>query len=172
MKANWNPLDEPTDKVIMAHKPTPGLADIVGANSPRDWDEMRGYALSGARLRFRGIKLCHFSVKLRLYTTQDFDDWLAFKPIVDKPPLGRLPRAIDVSHPILIERGIGAAVVEDLIGPDQTDDGEWTIEIKLIEFRKPKRTISTPEASAATPVDPIDQRIGDRAAQIAQRMAQ
>ncbi len=155
----WNPLDEPADKVWLAQRWSPGLVDIDGADSPRNWEEMPGYGWSGALLRFKGIGLAHFSIKLRLYTAQDWIDWAVFKPLVDRPPLGRRPRALDVWHPLLVDQGIYSLVVENLGQPMQTDSGEWTIEIKCIEYRMPKYSLATPSGAAATPVDPYEQEI-------------
>lgn len=166
-KSPWNPIDNPIDKAKVGGMYTPGLCEVVGASSPRDWAEFRGYGLSGATVRFRGIKLSHFSLRIRLYSVEDWNDWHAFKPIVDKPPLGKRPRAIDISHPLLEDLGIRSAVVEDVGQPDEDDDGAWTIEVKLIEFRKPKLTLSTPEGSDAGPVDPVDAQIEARRKHIA-----
>jgi len=167
----WNPFVNPIDFVLFAGKRTPGLADVVGPSSPREWEERRGYGLSGARLRFLGLKLSHFSVKLRLYTAQDWTDWQKFRPIVAKPPLGKRPKAIDIAHPILVDIGIRAVVIEDVGGAEQTDDGEWSIEIKLIEWRKLKPSLSTPDGATATPVDPIEQKIAENTKTIAQLLA-
>lgn len=158
----WNPLNEPVDYAVIAGKRTPGLCDIVGANSPRKWEELDGYGLSGARLKFRGIGLSHFSIKLRLYDDRDWADWFAFRPLVERPPLGKFAKAKKIVHPQLTEVGVHAFVVEDLLAPERTDDsGEWTIEIKCIEFRLPKLSLSKPDAATATPVDPQEQIIGD-----------
>lgn len=156
---SWNPIEQPIDKVVMAGKLTPGIAEIVGANSPRSWDERGGYGLSGALSVFTGIKLAHFSIRLSLYTIEDWNDWHAFKAIVAKPPYGKRPRAIDISHPILDDVGIRAVGVEDVLGAEQSDAGVWTIEIKCIEFRKPKVALAKPEGATATPVDPVEQKI-------------
>jgi hypothetical protein len=168
---SWNPLDNPVDKVGLGGKLTPGLAEIVGADSPRQWDERTGYGLSGATVFFHGIKLSHFSIKLRLFTAADWDDWHAFKPLVDKPPIGKRPRSLDVSHPLLEDLGIRSVVVENVSVPEQSDDGEWSIEIKVIEFRKPKFTMAKPEGSTATPVDPVEQQIQANTDKIAKLLA-
>jgi len=153
------PLLDSADKIWLAQRWSPGLCDIEGANSPRNWEEFPGYGWSGALVRFRGIGLAHFSVKLRLYTDQDWIDWAQFKPLVDKPPIGKRPRGKDIWHPILVDQGIYSMVVEDLGQPVQTDHGEWTIEIKCIEYRMPKYSLSTPDGTEATPVDPYEQMI-------------
>ena len=168
---SWNPLEHPVDKATIGGQLTPGLCELVGADSPRGWDERQGYGLSGATVFFTGIKLSHFSIKLRLYTTQDWEDWHTFKPVVDKPPIGKRPRSLDCAHPLLEDLGIRSIVIENVGAPEQTDDGEWTVELKVIEFRRPKFTMARPEGSTATPVDPIEQQIQAYADKITELLA-
>lgn len=167
----WNPIDTPVDKAFLGGRITPGLCDIEGANSPRNWDERDGYGLSGATVIFKGVKLSHFSIKFRLYTVEDWNDWHAFAPTVAKPPLGKRPRALDIAHPITDEVQIRSVVVDDVLAPAQTGDGEWTVEVKLIEFRKPRLALAKPQGSTATPVDPIEQQIQANSDRIAQLLA-
>jgi hypothetical protein len=169
---SWDPISRPQDYILLASEKSPGLAEIVGANSPRKWDERKGYGFSGAIVVFRGLGLSHFSVKLRLYTQIDWDNWHDWKRLVDKPPPPtpakgdggssgfKRPRGMDIQHPLLADLGIHSVVVEDVLVPDQTDDGEWTIEIKFIEFRQPVFALSKPVAAQATPVDPDQAEIG------------
>jgi hypothetical protein len=159
---HWNPLARAVDHVYLGGRKTPGLADIVGASSPRKWEERAGYALSGAVVVYTGLALAHFSIKLRLYTEQDWEDWHAFRPTVE-----RLPRAyarsgaLDIVHPITQHLGIRAIVVEEILQPEQTNDGEWTIELKVIEYRSPVVSVAKAEGAAATPQDPEDARLRD-----------
>lgn len=155
----WNPNEEPVDYVELAGQRTPGLAEIIGAGSPRQWDEARGPGLSGARLRFRGLRLSRFMIRIRLFTTQDFADWEAFRSVVQRPPLGERPRAIDIVHPITTDAGINSVVVEDVSQMTQTDDGEWTIEIKLIEHRPPLPAAAVIDGSSQATTDPLDLEI-------------
>lgn len=164
---SWNPLDEPIDWIVLGGVRSPGLADVVGANSPRKWDERGGYGLSGAIVWFHGLGLSHFSVRFRLYTDQDWEEWREFfLPLVAKPPLGKRPKALDIWHPLLQDLGIRAVVVEDVLQPEQTNDGEWTAEIKFIEFRRPKFGMGKPDAAEATPADPVEQEIEANSATI------
>jgi hypothetical protein len=156
----WNPLDEPVDYIVLAGKKSPGLADVVGANAPRRWDERKGYGLSGAVLIYRGLALSQFSVRIRLYTTADWDAWSTWKALVDKAPLGTRAKAMDITHPFLEALGIVSVVVDDVLQPEQTGDGEWTIEIKFREYRGHTFTLSKPEGSTATPADPVEAEIG------------
>jgi hypothetical protein len=154
---SWDPINDPIDYVILAGKRSPGIADIIGASSPRRWDERRGYGLSGATLIFRGVQLAKWTLQLRLYTPEDWADWHAWKRLVQRPPAGARPKAMDIWHPILEELGVKAAGVEDLLQPLQTADGEWTIEIKMIEYRRPEFKLAKPEgAKENEAVDPID----------------
>lgn len=156
----WNPLDnDPGDKVLIGGRRTPGLAEIVGASSPRKWEESAGPGWSGGILLFRGIALSHFSVRCTLYTSEDWADWHKFRPLVMRPPIGRMPRALDIAHAVLADLGIFACQIEDVRAPEQVDHGVWMIELMLIEYRKLKAGTGTIDGAEATPVDPWDQVI-------------
>ena len=160
----WNPISAPCDYIKLAGKRSPGLADVVGASSPRMWDKRQGYALSGTFSVFHGCDLAEFSVRLRLYSVADWDAWHAWKPLVDKLPTARGGNGpdsgcLDIWHPLLEDLGIKQVGVAKVKQPDQTDNGEWTIEIEFIEFRHPKVTLAKPESAAATPVDPIEEQV-------------
>jgi hypothetical protein len=162
----WNPIDNPVDYIKLAGQKSPGLADVDGASSPRKWDEAAGYGLSGATIRFTGDGLAKFAVRLRFYTVEHWAAWDAWKPLVFNRPKGKSPRALDIWHPHLEELGIKSVVVEDVSQPKQTADGEWTVEIKFIQFRMPKLTLAKPEASRAKPTDPYEVVIEQLAGQV------
>ncbi len=137
----FNPLDEPIDHIVLAGRSSPGIAVITNADSLRRWDERRGYALSGARVVFRGIGLAKPIVTLRLFTTADFRDWHNWRDVVQRPPVGERARAKDIWHPMLEDLGIVSVVVSNVLQPKQVADGEWNIDIKFIEFRRPVPTL-------------------------------
>jgi len=149
MTSAWNPFEQPIDYALVAGRRTPGLCDIEGAGSPRQWDERRGYGVSGATLVYRGLKLATFTMRLRLYGEGDFRAWHEFEPTVARAPTGERAQALDIVHPLLEEVGIRSAVVEDVLAPQQTADGEWTVEIRWKEFRQPRVT-ATPVQSSST----------------------
>ena len=160
----WDPETQSCDYILLSGKKSPGFAEVVGAASIRKWDERPGFGLSGAFSVFTGRGLAHFTVRLRLYTPEDWSEWYAWKPIVDKLPTrrggsGKDTGTLDIWHPLLEALDIRAVAVEEVRAPEQTDHGEWTIEIKFIEFRHPKLTLAKPEGSAATPVDPVEEEI-------------
>jgi hypothetical protein len=172
----WDPITDPVDYILLAGKRSPGLAEVKGAGSPREWDIRKGYGLSGAASVFTGLSLAKFTVTLRLYTVEDWADWHVWKPLVDKVPKrrggeGKDSGKLDISHPLLWECGIKAAGVEDVKQPEQTGDGEWSIEILFIEFRMPKFALAKPEGAAATTVDPVEEEWIKPLMQQVQRLA-
>jgi hypothetical protein len=152
----FNPISAPIDYVVLAGRRSPGLAELQGFGTPRRWDERRGYGNSGGTLIYRGVALARGKLLLRLISDQDFEDWAAWSELVQRAPLGERARALDISHPILEDLGIRSVVVEDVKQPTQTADGEWTIEIPLIEYRPPQRALSRPDGSEDRPPEPAD----------------
>lgn len=148
----FDPIAAPIDYVVVSGQRTPGVATITfGSGSPRQWDERRGIDMSGAYLRFRGLKLASFSIKLQLCETADFLAWDAFKDVVlAVPRAGR--GAHDVVHPILASVNIRSAVVEDIVPPTPDGDlGMWVTEIKMKERRPAAPASSTVNGSTNTP---------------------
>lgn len=162
----FNPIDAPVDYILLANRKSPGIAVLSNVSSPRMWDERKGFALSGARVVFKGIGLARPIVTLRLLTSADFDAWNEWRELVQRPPVGSRARAQDIWHPILEDLGIGSVVVEDVGQPMQVADGEWNIEIKFIEFRRPVVTLETIGSSQTSPTDPVDIYIEQLTAQV------
>jgi hypothetical protein len=162
---SFQPLRQPIDHVLLAGQKSPGLGTLVGASSPREWDERKGYGISGSFSVFRRRGLAHFALELRLYNDQDWADWHAWKPIVDKVPTrrggGTNPASgyLKIQHPILEDLSITAVGVEDVGQPTQAEDGVWLVVIKFIEFRQPVFGLAKPEGAKAVPVDPYDAQL-------------
>lgn len=166
----FRPLTDPVDYIVLAGLRSPGIATIEGAETPRNFDERRGFGVSFASLRFRGVSLARFKVLLRLYTEKHWDDWHEWKSIVARPssesnprrgPIQRLTAPpMEIEHPILSDLGITSVVVENVVQPTQTDDGEWTIEIRCIEYRAPVIALETTEGAAdRTENDNVERQI-------------
>jgi hypothetical protein len=144
----WNPLTQSVDFVLLAGQRTPGIAELQGFDSPRHWDVRRGYAQTGATTVFRGIGVAERGkLVIRLYTEQDWEDWDAFLPLLKRPPIGSHSKALDISHPFTEALGIRAVVVSNVSQPVQTDSGEWTIEVALIEHRRPQVQLARTDGS-------------------------
>ena len=173
--ANWSPIANPQSWILLQNRRSPGAADVLGAALKQRLDVRKMMGMSGGIIVWTGQDLCPFSVNLRLYEQKDWDDWNAWKSIVLARPkitTGVAPgavvsKALDIQHPLLAEVGIRAAVVHEVSQPKLTQEsGEWTIEIKFIEFRgAPKMQMAKAEGSKATPTDPVDQYINQLAGQ-------
>lgn len=163
--ASWDPITQPIDYFILTNKKSPGIGEIVGANSPRKWDEQQSFGWSGATLRFAGLGLSKFDAKVRLYTVADWAAWNDdFEPLMIKPPAGRKPKALNIWHPFLVSKQIFSVVVADVIGPVQIDDGVWEHTIQFVQHRERRFQLAKPDAAKAEPKDPIDALIDQRAA--------
>lgn len=162
-----NPITNPTDFVILAGRRSPGIAEVTSADSPRRWDERRGYGLSGARTIFRGTGLAYPKLLLRLYTPEDFEAWNEWRPLVQAPPAGERPRALQIEHPFLEDLGIRAVNVKNVKQPVQTGDGEWTVEIEMIEYREPVPALAAPRGTTnGPPLTPNQLEILDLTSQL------
>lgn len=151
----WNPLDDPIDHFLLAGKKSPGIAELLGLASPRKWDEKKGYGTSGATIVYAGDGLAKFSAKIFLTTTEDWDAWHAFAPLVEKAPDGSKPKALDIWHPQCEQKGIRSVVVEDVVGPARDgDDGRWVVEVKFIQYRAPKPALAKPKGSSNSSAGP------------------
>lgn len=169
----YDPFTAPVDYVVVAGQRTPGLAEVVGAGSPRQWDERRGFDMTGATLRFRGKKLGRFSIKLTLATSEEFAAWATFSRVVlALPARGR--GALTLVHPILNDWGIRSGVVEDVVQPTPDGDtGKYVVEIKMIERRPPAPAGSTTAGSVDSPApNPLQAEIERNSARIATQNAE
>jgi hypothetical protein len=95
---------------------------------------------------------------------EHWEAWATWKPLVDKMPSrrggsGKDTGNLDIWHPLLEDVGITAVAKAKRHQPVQTANGEWTVKIDFIEFRRPKLTLAKPEGAAATPVDPIEENV-------------
>lgn len=168
---SFNPITNPLDFIVLAGQESPGIAEIVGAASPRNWEERKGYGYGGAIVVFRGVGLAKFSVKFILWTEEHWSEWEGFRLLLQRPPppnrnsimrqsiYGPRPRALDIYHPILLDLGVSSVVVTELVQPVQTGHGEWTHEVKFIEYRQPTFQLSRPEGTEENQLSEVDRQI-------------
>lgn len=155
---SWNPIEQAQDyATFLGRHRTPGICEIVNASSLRRWDVPEGFGIAGADMKYNGLKVAKFSVRLSLYSVADWAAWDAFRRAVLTPPKRQHSKgssgAMDIEHPVLAAVDIRACVVEEVLAPEQVDDGVWSIVIKCIEWRKPQPALARPAGPAATPVD-------------------
>lgn len=158
----FDPLQRPDDSVYISDRLVPGIVVIKGLKAERDWEERKSFGMMGARLRYKGQKLSHFSLMVSLYTQGHWNDWLEFGPLIRRPPppdrsqiqaitsipsLHRMMRTqappLSIRHPLLEEYRIRQVVVEDVIAPVEDEKGVWSLEVKLIQYQRPVRVLSS-----------------------------
>jgi hypothetical protein len=171
MPSTTNPIrnDLAYDVIFLNYRESPGIAEVVGANSPDKWDEQQGYGLSGATLRYAGAGLTSFKVKLRLFEEEHFEAWDSWKNILGTARKNRTPKqkALFIYHPFLAEKGISEVVVEDWIQPTQVEPGVWEVEISLKQYRRPVLQFGKADGTVGkdqTTEDSLDRKIKDELA--------
>lgn len=169
----FDPTTSPVDYVLLSGQQSPGIAEIKGAARTREWDRRRAYATSGSSPVFKGEPLAEFTLYLRLLSAEDFAAWHAWAPLVMRAPVDRrgsgdattvetglagrsstgigATGAMDIWHPILEDLQIRSAVVLAVLQPLQTADGEWTIEIRFLEWRPRRPALVRPRGSEDRP---------------------
>lgn len=164
-----NPLRNPEafDTWLLAGQTSPGLSEIAGASSPRDWDVRKGYGLSGATVVYTGDGLAKFSIKIFLWEDEHFEQWDAFKLLLKKVPRGTRPKALDIYHPILEDLEISSVVIEDRtqLTPVQGEAGMFFVEVKFTQYRAPMPAVGKPDGSQSKPNEPTAQDAYDRTIQ-------
>jgi len=156
-----SPFIEPEmlDKIYFAGRLSPGYCEISGLEEVRKFDEKAGMGLAGAIVVFMGRGICHFTVKFFLSTQQEWDQWLEFKPLLERLPIRGNSKGIEVKHELINHVGITAVYVEELFAPVQQEPGLWVAEVRLVEARGPKFQLSQLDGAEATPNDPLQAKV-------------
>lgn len=162
-----NPLVTPSlyDTCKLAGVRSPGQCDLSGAHAPRKWDVWRGFGLSGAATVFTGIDIDKFAVRLIFWEASQIDEYNAnFVPLLELPPRGKRPKALDFYHPYASDPPINirSVGVQDVTQLQQIEDGKFAVDILLIPYFAPKPAVAKPIASGdekPKPEDAYDRKI-------------
>lgn len=135
------------DFIAIGGKISPGVCEIVGASSPRKWDERKGYGVSGATLVYTGRGLGKFTANFTMWDDDDLDEWEEFADMLGKEVTSRKGQSWAIAHPLVNLKPLSIMIVcvEDISQLTQMDDGGWKSSIKFIEYRAPKQIVSTPD---------------------------
>lgn len=156
------------DWIVLDGLRSPGKAYVVGAGAPRKWQRPEAYGYTGASQIFIGNPLSSFDVVLELWLDEHWAVWNdRFASLLEKVPSENRPvpqRPLSIVHPVLNRKpwSITAVVVDDVLAPEQDDEGMWTIRIKFTSWVAPKKALGKingkiPGADAANPFasDPV-----------------
>jgi hypothetical protein len=153
------------DFIVLQGLPSPGVAVVRGASSPRNWDVQKGYGLTGATTIFTGEDLAKFDVDILAWETQHFIEWEVFaRATLVNPPIGARPISMSIQHPLLnaAPLSILQVVVTNVTQWEQDSDGGGLFmrTISFLQYRKPRPALVKPlEGPPGSPVaveKPVD----------------
>lgn len=141
-------ITAPVDYIVLAGERSPGIATVEGAELTRRLRERRAFGVAGATVIDQGAQLAHFTVTLRLLTTDDLDAWDEWKRLLVRPA-SRSTQGVDIEHPVLADLEIRSVLLESRSQLTQDDTGGQSVVIKFCEYRAPVVALAVPDGSAA-----------------------
>lgn len=149
------------DYVTIGFDRSPGKVTVIHGSIPSDWDERKGYGLTGATLWPKGDSLGTFDLLFELWDEGDYGPYQTFynkyfAPEVKLITPGSLsPAALTIFHPVLAQAGLQECVVTGREPFLKDEFGLWSQRISFKRYRKPKPAKTPPTAvipAIATPL--------------------
>lgn len=140
------------DTVFIGADESPGQATILSGKQPSDWDERKGYGLTGATLWPKGDPLGTFAIRFDIWLESDYQKWLAYYTKYFAPeaklitPGSLTPAALTIVHPVLAQLGLQQCVVTDREQLTKDEYGLWS---QTIHFKKYKKPVPAKQPSTA-----------------------
>lgn len=151
--------DYQVDWVSIGGQKSPGIATVKGGASLRDWEQRKGYGLSGASSVYTGDSLSDFEIEFKIWDNADlrgsmFTEWYLFAQVLRKVPRGKRPKSFTIFHPMLAEVGITRAVVTKVGQFSQDKDGIFTKTVNFLEYREPTPILAKPKGAIPNAAEP------------------
>lgn len=136
---------EELDYIVLGTTPSPGTVVLTGHDRWKNWDVQAAKGTTGASSNLNGDPIGQFTATFHLaeftgdgVPTGDFENWIAFRKLIESMTQGPTPIALPIYHPDLVENGftevssggIGAAVHDGTGGKSYA--------VKFIEYKPPK----------------------------------
>jgi hypothetical protein len=158
----YNPLALPVDSIILGGLASPGIARLSGWASRRKVDVRGAYGMNSTVAVW--LEVAEGKVEIELWTDQDWEDWDVWSnaTVFRELRAGRnnaANYALDIWHPWLDMLDIKSVIVKSVSAPEEIHPTVWAITIEFIEYRKPKATLSKPEAAKTKELDARDRFI-------------
>ncbi len=148
-----NPFDDPAefDIIEINGQVCPGICELSGWKRPTEWDVKKGKGTKGGTATLSQLPPAKGSVKFKLWTPQQFEDWADFRKNFKYDPTKKTINAVDVFHPSLAEIDIVSVVTESIGAVEPEGKGLFSITVELLEYLPPpKKTASgTPSGSSS-----------------------
>ncbi len=157
------------DYIVLGGFPSPGLAVVKNAGTPRKWDVREPTYMSGGTCIFIGEALATFDVDIFCWETAHFVAWQFFAKMTLAPPGGQfgLPISRSIQHPALNDYPltISQVSVTNVSQWEQDPDGGglWCRTISFLQYRAPKpaaaKVFEGPPGSPVVVPPPIDPQL-------------
>jgi hypothetical protein len=136
---------EELDYLVLGTARSPGTLTLSGHDRWKNWDVQAAKGTTGASSNLNGDPIGQFEATFHLaefdgdgVPTGDFENWTAFRKLIESLTQGPTPIALPIYHPDLAENGftevssggIGAAVHDGTGGKSYT--------VRFLEYRPPK----------------------------------
>lgn len=141
------------DYVTIGFDRSPGKVTVIAGARPSDWDERKGYGLTGATLWPKGDSLGTFDLLFELWDETDFGPYTTFYNKYFAPEVKLItpgsfrPVALTIFHPVLSQLGLQECVVTGREPFMKDEFGLWSQKISFKQYRKPKPAKTPPTAT-------------------------
>jgi len=109
----------------------PGLVHVSAKRGPK-WDRKPVAGQTGESQTFKGWNNAALTIKIRTWTTSQYEAFLAtILPIIEPEPGKEAPKEIGIEHPVAAARKVTSFKINEVDGPEaNAKDGyvEWTID--------------------------------------------
>jgi hypothetical protein len=129
--------------VTIAGRDTPGVATVTGLDRERKWDHKEGPGASGETSTFRGKRNVEPVVKIKLFETEAYDEYLSLMDYLET--FADSGKAVDFWHPSAEAAKCRSVTITSLGPPVAIKEGDALFEatIKLREYSPPPKTNAT-----------------------------
>jgi hypothetical protein len=163
-----NPIDAEDlyDKLLVGSTFSPGFVTIAGHDRAHGWDVKQASGSGGASTEYKGEEITEFTATFKLvkddaFGIDEFVEWDAFQPILEKTLQTKVPQAIPIYHPDLIRNGITVVSVKKIGGMVHSGDGSATVTVTFLEFRPPKKKGGAPTAKKNDPNSDVKKELDE-----------
>lgn len=135
------------DTIQLGVAVSPGRCTILSASRENKWDVREPYGATGGTTTFHGQKIAKVSIRIDLWLPEQIPLWDLFAKAALE--VSRTKLALKVTHPTLNASplNIKEVSIESVGALLQDEDGMWSAEIQLLEYKPPMPIVAKPRAA-------------------------
>lgn len=137
------------DTVKIGDYQLPGLCEIPDLKSERDVHTQKSAETDGAKKLWRGYKSAEFTIRVRMWTKEQFSKLDEVLAKIWSRPDKKEPEAMPISHPQCTRLGIKQVLVVGVLGVTKgSAPGEFVQTLKISEYRPPVHKVAAKPKAA------------------------